>query len=218
MVLAQALDLEFNIAPRVYRISFSTNVERVALAAGHKGVELEWIDVDPSDRSPVEAVSGQPLVPVLVEGGEVVFDSPAILAWLERRFPEPPLYPREPARRAEAQVFVDWFNQLWKRPPNLIAAELERPQPDMRRIEELGSRMRSTLDIFESLLKGRDYLFGDFGVADVIAFPFLKYAAFGLPSGDDELFHQVLVEHMLLGDRYPQLRAWSERVDAHPRS
>ena len=218
MVLAQALDLEFNIAPRVYRIPFSTNVERVALAAGHKGLELDWIDVDPNDRSPVEAVSGQPLVPVLVEGGEVVFDSPVILAWLERRFPEPPLYPREPARRAEAQVFVDWFNQLWKRPPNLIAAELERPQPDMRRIDELGSRMRAALDIFESLLEGRDYLFGDFGVADVIAFPFLKYAAFGLPSGDDELFHQVLVEHMPLGDRYPQLRAWSERVDAHPRS
>ena len=155
---------------------------------------------------------------MLVEGGEVVFDSPAILAWLERRFPEPPLYPREPARRAEAQVFVDWFNQLWKRPPNLIAAELERPQPDMRRIDELGSRMRSALDIFESLLEGRDYLFGDFGVADVIAFPFLKYAAFGLPPGDDELFHRVLVEHMPLGDGYPRLRGWSARVDAHPRS
>src|SRR5256885_11363587 len=56
------------------------------------------------------------------------------------------------------------FNQLWKRPPNLIAAELERPQPDMRRIDELGSRMRAALDIFESLLEGRDYLFGDFGV------------------------------------------------------
>ena len=155
---------------------------------------------------------------MLVEGGEVVFDSPAILAWLERRFPEPPLYPREPARRAEAQVFVDWFNQVWKRPPNLIAAELERPQPDMRRIDELGSRMRAALDIFESLLEGRDYLFGDFGVADVIAFPFLKYAVFGLPPSDDELFHRVLVEHMPLDDRYPSLRAWSERVDAHPRS
>jgi glutathione S-transferase len=155
---------------------------------------------------------------VLVEGDEVVFDSPAILAWLERRFPEPPLYPLEPARRAEAQVFVDWFNQLWKRPPNLIAAELERPQPDTRRIDELGARMRAALDLFESLLDGRDYLFGEFGVADVIAFPFLKYAVFGLPPDDDEVFHQVLVEHMPLGDRYPHLGAWSERVDAHPRS
>jgi glutathione S-transferase len=163
-------------------------------------------------------VSGQRLVPVLVDGDEVVFDSPAVLEWLERRHPEPPLYPREPARRAEVQVFVDWFNQLWKRPPNLIAAELEEPQPDASRIEELGARMRAALDVFESLLDGRDYLYGEFGVADVIAFPFLKYAAFGMPPGDDELFHRVLVEQMPLGDRYPRLRSWSTRVDAHPRS
>ena len=57
---SQALVLELSA---VYRIPFSTNVERVALAAGHKGVEIEWIDVDAADRSPVEAVSGQPLVP-----------------------------------------------------------------------------------------------------------------------------------------------------------
>jgi len=163
-------------------------------------------------------VSGQGLVPVLVDGDEVVSDSPRVLEWLERRHPEPPLYPREPARRAEVQVFVDWFNQLWKRPPNLIAAELEGPHPDARRIEELGSRMRASLDVFENLLQGRDYLYGEFGVADVIAFPFLKYAVFGLPPGDDEVFHQVLVEHMPLGDGYPRLRGWSARVDAHPRS
>ena len=34
---------------RVYRIPFSTNVERVALALAHKGVAVEWVDVDPFD-------------------------------------------------------------------------------------------------------------------------------------------------------------------------
>ncbi|MGZ8716476.1 MAG: glutathione S-transferase N-terminal domain-containing protein, partial [Gaiellaceae bacterium] len=47
-------------------------------------------DVDPADRSAVEAVSGQSLVPVLVDGDEVVTDSPAIVALLEERFPETP--------------------------------------------------------------------------------------------------------------------------------
>ena len=61
---------------RCFRIPFSTNVERVALAAGHKGVPIEWIDVDPEQRSPVEEVSGQPLVPVLIAGEEVLTDSP----------------------------------------------------------------------------------------------------------------------------------------------
>jgi len=203
---------------RVYRIPLSTNVERVALAAGHKGLELEWIDVDPADRSPVDQVSGQTLVPVLVDGDEVVADSPRIIELLESRFPEPPLYPRDEARRAEVSIFVDWFNRVWKRPPNLIAAELEKDEPDEAKVRTLSEEMRVALDRFEALLSGRDYLFGEFGAADCIAFPFLKYAALGLPAGDDELFHRILVEHQPLGGGYPRLRAWVARVDTHPRS
>jgi glutathione S-transferase len=203
VVQAQQLDLI-----RVYRIPFSTNVERVALAAGHKGVPVEWIDVDPDDRSTVERVSGQPLVPVLVHGDEVVSDSPKIVDWLEERVPEPPLYPVDPARRAEVTVFVQWFNRVWKVPPNQL---VERDD------DALKAEMRAALGIFEGLLAGREYLFGEFGVADVIAFPFLKYAVFGLPEGDDELFHRILVEQQPLRAGSP-LRAWAERVDAHPRS
>jgi glutathione S-transferase len=201
---------------RGYRIPFSTNVERVALAAGHKGVEIDWIDVEDGDRSPVEAVSGQSLVPVLVDGDEVISDSPVIVEWLERRVPEPALFPRDPARAAEVRTFVDWFNLVWKRPPNLIAAELERPQPDAVRIAELSERMRAAIPRFEALLSGRDFLYGDFGAADVIAFPFLKYAVFGLPADDDELFHRILVEHQPLAADSP-LHAWVQRVDARPR-
>jgi glutathione S-transferase len=206
------------VALRVLRIPFSTNVERVALAAGHKGLEVEWVDVDPADRSPVEAVSGQPLVPVLVDGDEVVTDSPAIVALLEERFPEPPLYPADAGRRAEVEIFVDWFNRVWKRPPNAIADELEQAEPDFARVGALSAEMGAALDRFEALLSGRDYLFGEFGAADCIAFPFLKYAVFGLPADDDELFHRVLVDHMPLGDRYPRVTAWVRRVDEHPRA
>ena len=178
---------------------------------------VEWIDVDPDDRSEVERVSGQTLVPVLVAGDVVLHDSPRIVEWLEERVPEPPLYPRETARRAEVQVFVDWFNHDWKRPPNLIADEEAKPAPDAALIADLGDRLRGAISVFEHLLDGREYLFGDFGVADVIAFPFLKYAAFGLPEGDDERFHEILVEFQPLAAGSP-LRAWAERVDARPRS
>jgi len=194
---------------RIYRIPFSTNVERVSLAVGHKGLEVEWIDVDPDDRSPVEAVSGQRLVPVLVaEDGEVVYDSPAILEWLEARHPEPPLLPRDPARRAEVRIFADWFNRVWKRAPNEIA--------DHGATDALAAEMRGAIELFEALLAGREYLFGEFGLADVVAFPFLKYASLGLPPADDELFHRVLVDHQPLRDDSP-LHAWVRRVDAHPR-
>ena len=203
---------------RVYRIPFSTNVERVALAAGHKGLELEWVDVDPADRSPVELVSGQSLVPVLVDGDDVVADSTRIIDHLDNRFPNPPLYPRDEALRAEVGIFVDWFNRVWKRPPNVLAAELEKAEPDEAEVRRLSGHMHAALDRFEGLLAGRDHLFGEFGIADCIAFPFLKYAALGLPAGDEELFHRILVEHQPLGDRHPRLRAWVLRVDARPRS
>jgi len=206
------------MALRVYRIPFSTNVERVALAAGHKGLEIEWIDVDASDRSPVEEVSGQPLVPVLIDGDETVPDSTAIIEHLEHRFPEPPLFPADEARRAEVAVFVEWFNRVWKRPPNQMAAELERPQPDTARVNRLSARMHAALDRFEALLAGRPYLFDEFGVADCIAFPFLKYAVLGTPPGDEEIFHHVLVDEQPLGAGYPALRAWVLRVDGYPRS
>ena len=203
---------------RVWRIPFSTNVERVALAAAHKGLEVDWVDVDPRDRSPVRAVSGQELVPVLEAGGEIVTDSQRILAWLEGRFPEPPLYPREAARRAEVETFVDWFNGLWKRAPNLLAAEQAKPERgrDRARMDELVGLMRASLDRFEALLDGRDHLFGAFGVADVTAFPFLKYGHLGLPPADDEPFHVILVEQLRMS-RHPRLRAWVGRVDALPR-
>src|SRR5690242_18012237 len=109
---------------RVYRIPHSTNVERVALAAAHTGVDVAWIDVDPDDRSPVVAASGQPLVPVLDADGEIVTDSSRILRWLDERAPARALYPRDSARRAEAEVFVEWFDRVWKRAPNLIVEEL----------------------------------------------------------------------------------------------
>ncbi len=193
---------------RVYRIPFSTNVERVALGLAYKGLSVEWIDVPAGDRSEVLRVSGQELVPVLDDDGRIVTDSEAILRYLEEQQPEPPLWPHEVARRAEADVFVDWFNRLWKRAPNLIAAE--------RDPAKFGPRITAALDRFESLLDGRDFLLGEFGIADVTAFPFVKYAT-DTSSEDDEPFHQILRDWQPIEGR-PRVDAWISRVDAHPRA
>lgn len=202
---------------RVYRIPFSTNVERVSLALAHKGLEVEWVDVDPADRSEVVRVSGQELVPVLEHDGVVLADSPVILQYLERRFPEPPLLPRVTAWRAEVLIFVDWFNRVWKRPPNLLAAEELKPAPDPARIDELGRRISDSLPLFEDLLDGRDFLWGDLSLADVTAFPFLKYALLW-QDGDPDRFHEILRDHLRSDGRFPRLEGWIRRVDALPRA
>lgn len=201
----------------IYRIPFSTNVERVALAAGHKRLEVDWVDVDPADRGEVERVSGQPLVPVLVEDGRVVVDSTEILRYLEQRTPEPPLFPSDSARRAELDVFLDWFNCVWKRPPNEIEAERGRETPDRDRIDDLGRELTESLDLFEALLDGREYLFGEFSAADCAAFPFLKYALL-YDEHDTETFHLILREFQPLSDGHTNLAAWIRRVDERPRA
>ena len=200
-----------------YRVPFSTNVERVALALAHKGLAVRWVDVDPLDRSVVEEVSGQPLVPVLVNEGAVIADSTAILRYLEEQVPVPRLWPEGSARRAELDVFLDWFNRVWKRPPNELEAERRKDEPDEVRIAELGCELTCSLDLFERLLTGRDYLFGEFGAADCAAFPFLKYVLI-FDEGDTEEFHLILREFLELGGMYPGVEAWIRRVDEHPRA
>jgi glutathione S-transferase len=198
---------------RVHRIPFSTNVERVALAAAHKGVDVDWVDHDPADRSSIVALSGQAFVPVLELDGRVITDSPVILRELERLAPDPPLWPAEPARRAEADVFVDWFNRVWKVAPNRMAEEPGAPEQ-----AAWAAELRGSLDRFEALLDGREFLLGDaLGIADVVAFPFLKYAA-SIQRDDPDRFHHILAEHLALGDGFPRLRGWIARCDALPRA
>lgn len=203
---------------RLYRAPFSTNVERVALALAHKDLEVESIWISYDDRSPVERVSGQSLVPVVeFEDGAVAFDSMQIVRVLEERHPASPLYPADFVGRARTMRFIDWFNGVWKVAPNALEGEISAPQPDVARIAVLADAMAGALDVFERMLGGHDYLLGDeFSAADCAAYPFLKYALWRDPA-DDELFHRVLDSYQQLGEDHPRLAAWIERVDERPR-
>src|SRR4051812_1241054 len=199
----------------LYRAKWSTNVERVALALGHKGLEVESIWIDYADRSAVEQVSGQPLVPVVDFDGEVVHDSARIVRRLEELYPEPALFPADRRRRTEMDIFIEWFNGVWKRPPNEIERILGSPETDPVQIAELAGVMDEWLDFFESMLDGHEFLFGEsFSAADCVAYPFLKYAL-RREEGDDELFH-VILDRYQSADKRPHLRAWIERVGLRP--
>ena len=203
---------------RLWQIPFSTNVERVALALAHKGLEAEPVLLDPADRSAVVELTGQDLVPVLEHDGELFWDSPRILAHLESAFPEPPLLPAERSRRQEILVFCDWFNRVWKAAPNRLA-DLQSGVAGASGFEpDLAAELRGSLEIFEDLLDGRDFLFGSkMTLADVTAFPFLKYGWVHDPD-DDEPFHNVLAEHLALDPKHVGLRIWVERMDELPRA
>lgn len=204
---------------RLYRANFSTNAERVALALAHKGIEVDSTYIDYADRSEVQRVSGQGLVPVLVDGDTVVTGSMRIVAYVDELVAQPPLYPLDDARYAEMMIFIDWFDRVWKVAPNQIAAELAAENPDHMPIIALGREMRLALDGFEALLSGRKFLMGsELSAADCAVFPFVKYALQREPA-DSEPFHRVLDEYQELdGDDHLRLRSWIKRVDALPRA
>lgn len=203
---------------KLYRLKLSTNVERVSLALGHKKLEVESIWVPHEDRSRVREASGQDLVPVLMDRGKAITDSMNVVNYLEDRFPErPSLYPADPARKAECLVFIEWFNQVWKVPPNQLESELGKPGPDQdsTKVERLGRRTQDYLDLFEQMLSGREFLMGDFGAADVAAYPFLRYAT-GAEPHDPYLFHEILVNYQQPGENHPRLLDWLNRVSTRP--
>ena len=148
---------------------------------------------------------------MLDHDGRIVFDSTAILRYLDELEPEPRLF-----RTPEIEIFVDWFNRVWKRPPNEIEAERRATQPDEERIAALGRELTSALDLFERLLEGREFLFGDLSAADFAAFPFLKYAL-DRNYEDDEPFHAILREFQPIAG-HAGLEAWIRRVDSLPRA
>ena len=115
-------------------------------------------------------------------------------------------------------LFIDWFNRVWKRPPNDIAMEMKEAEPNQSRIARLGAAMSGHLDTFEAMLSGRDFLMGDaFSAADCAAFPFLKFGLLG-HGGSTHMFHQVLVQWQPIGDRHPRLSAWIRRLNELPRA
>jgi len=165
---------------------------RVRIVLAEKGLEYETVVVDLDDR-PAWIYEKNPLgrVPVLEEDAFVLPESAVIMEYLEDRYPEPPLWPADPAGRAAGRLLVERFDQL------------SRPYYALRRgDEEARDRLSGELAKLDAVLAGRPFLTGgEFGIADAAYLPW------------------ILRAETMLGvdlDQYAALAEWVARTGERP--
>jgi maleylpyruvate isomerase len=88
----------------------SSATYRVRIALNLKGLGAEHLPHHlrkGEQRDPAYlAINPQGLVPTLQDGSTTITQSLAIIEWLEETYPEPPLLPKDPLRRAKVRAFA----------------------------------------------------------------------------------------------------------------
>ncbi len=100
--------------PVLWHIEISHFSEKARWALAYKGVEHERRAPTPGAHMVVAlwlTRGRHKTFPILQLDGEAVADSTAIIAALEQRFPDPPLYPEDPAERRQALELEEFFDE-----------------------------------------------------------------------------------------------------------
>jgi glutathione S-transferase len=176
------------------------------IAALEKGLEVNLVMVPFTDdhryepRHPeVLRINPKRQVPVLTHGAVEIFDSTQIFEYFEHIQPHPPLWPAEPAARAQARLLELKSDEVFF--PHVIRlmgleGRLEEP-PAQEAIAQL-HRYYGEMD---TLLAERDYLCGEYTYADIAFFMAQLFAARkGAP----------------MTGATPRLLDWRRRVAARP--
>lgn len=96
----------------LHQFPFSHYNEKVRWALDWKGLPHRRVPYLPGPHAPqIQRLSGQTQTPVVRFGSEVVFGSSRIVEELERRHPDPPLFPSDPAERTRALEIVRYFDE-----------------------------------------------------------------------------------------------------------
>jgi glutathione S-transferase len=165
---------------------------RVRIALAEKGIEYETVEVDLEDR-PAWIYEKNPLgrVPVLEEDTFVLAESAVIDEYLDDRYPDPPLWPADPADRALGRMLVFRFD------------ELSRPYYAVRRGEDGAlERLDAALATLDAVLQEQEFLSGrEFGLADIAYVPWIL-----------RVRDRMEVEL----ERFPALAEWVGRLEQRP--
>jgi len=95
---------------KLYNFFRSGTSHRLRIALNLKGLQTEYLPVDLRTEQHLQAafkaINPQGLVPALVDGDQVLIQSPAIIEWLEEKYPTPPLLPTDARQRAQVRALA----------------------------------------------------------------------------------------------------------------
>jgi glutathione S-transferase len=151
--------------------------QKVRVVLAEKDLEYERVHVDlhKGEQKSPEFLKLNPYgkVPVLVDEDIVVYDSTIINEYLDEEYPNPMMMPEDSAGRARVRLLEDFADNSFTPPAGMILAELHKPQgeQDAERVRKYQGEITRVLGRLEAMLAGKEFLVGDFSLADVAFVP-----------------------------------------------
>jgi glutathione S-transferase len=187
---------------------------KVWLALEHKGIpyEAKRLTFDPDQTKTPEFLKINPRgrVPAIVDDGYSLYESNAIAEYLEDRYPDKPLLPKDAKARALARrVMAEADAYLGTIGGELLELTLyTKPEErDAKKIEASKAKVRDELKRWEANLTG-DYLAGALGLADYATYPWARLLVRAEERGDGLGFKREELP--------PKVAAWLKRIEALP--
>lgn len=155
---------------------FSPFARKVRMVLLHKGLAFESIDgLAHKQRERLLSINPRGEVPAIVDNAFCVIGSADIVAYLEDRYPEPPVMPRDPQARADARAWQRLADttcdailhdiSIWTWP---MLNRQDAPPAGL--IEAGHADIAKILAKMETSLAGREFLCGEFSIADLALF------------------------------------------------
>lgn len=205
-------------AVTLYHLAVSPNSIKARVALAYKKLPHEKVAIDSANREPIIKLSGQPLTPVLKHGDVVIFDSYAILRYLDANFPGTPrLYS---ADRPTIKSIEQWelFTRNEAGPAvSMMFGQMSAPTPDPEKVKQANDMINRAAAKTEETLKPGGWLVGDVPTAADLTVATMLYPG-AVPEAAKErtraetFFHK----HLRIGPA-PKTIEWIGRVMAWDR-
>jgi len=148
---------------------------RIVLAEKDLSYELVPVDLQAGEQKRPEFIKLNPFgkVPVLIDDEVIVYDSTIINEYLEDEYPHPQLMPSDSAARARVRTFEDYADNAFIPLTGTIMRELRKPEAerDQEKLTTSRQQVARMLAVIDGSLAGRNWLVGNFSLADVAFAP-----------------------------------------------